>query len=76
MTAANVNGITIEYDVHGDDGGEPLLLVMGLGGQLVAWPLEFVERLVAKGFRVIRFDNRDIGLSSLMPAPPPTKRQV
>ena len=39
MTAANVNGITIEYDVHGDDGGDPLLLVMGLGGQLIAWPL-------------------------------------
>jgi pimeloyl-ACP methyl ester carboxylesterase len=76
MTAANVNGITIEYDVHGDDRDEPLLLVMGLGGQLTAWPLEFVERLVAKGFRVIRFDNRDIGLSTLMPAPPPTRRQI
>jgi pimeloyl-ACP methyl ester carboxylesterase len=78
MTAANVNGITIEYDVHGDDGGgdAPLLLVMGLGGQLTAWPLEFVDRLVAKGFRVIRFDNRDIGLSTMMPAPPPTRRQI
>ena len=76
MTAAAVNGITIEYDVHGDDGGEPLLLVMGLGGQMVAWPLEFVDRLIAKGFRVIRFDNRDIGLSTMMPAPAPTKRQV
>ena len=76
MTAASVNGITIEYDVHGDDGGEPLLLVMGLGGQLVAWPLEFVDLLVARGFRVIRFDNRDIGLSTMMPAPPPTRRQL
>ena len=76
MTAATVNGITIEYDVHGGDGDEPLLLVMGLGGQMVAWPLEFVDRLVAKGFRVIRFDNRDIGLSTMMPAPAPTKRQV
>ena len=72
MTAANVNGITIEYDVHGDDGGDPLLLVMGLGGQLIGWPLDFVDRLVAKGFRVIRFDNRDIGLSTMMPFPPPT----
>jgi pimeloyl-ACP methyl ester carboxylesterase len=76
MTAASVNGITIEYDVTGDDGDEPLLLVMGLGGQLTAWPLEFVDRLVAKGFRVIRFDNRDIGLSTMMPAPPPTRRQI
>ena len=76
MTAASVNGISIEYDVHGDDDGEPLLLVMGLGGQLIAWPLEFVEALVARGFRVIRFDNRDIGLSTKMATPPPTRRQV
>ncbi len=76
MTAASVNGMSIEYDVHGDDDGEPLLLVMGLGGQLIAWPLEFVDRLVARGFRVIRFDNRDIGLSTKMPTPPPTRRQV
>jgi pimeloyl-ACP methyl ester carboxylesterase len=76
MTAAGVNGITIEYDVHGDEGADPLLLVMGLGGQLTAWPLDFVDRLVAKGFRVIRFDNRDIGLSTMMPAPPPTTRRV
>jgi pimeloyl-ACP methyl ester carboxylesterase len=76
MTAASVNGITIEFDVHGDDGAEPLLLVMGLGGQLTAWPLDFVDRLVTKGFRVIRFDNRDIGLSTMMPAPPPTRRQI
>ena len=69
MTAASVNGITIEYDVHGDDDGDALLLVMGLGGQLVAWPMEFVDLLVARGFRVIRFDNRDIGLSTMMPEP-------
>jgi pimeloyl-ACP methyl ester carboxylesterase len=76
MTAASVNGITIEYDIHGDDDGDPLLLVMGLGGQLVAWPIEFVDLLVARGFRVIRFDNRDIGLSTQMPEPPPTRRQL
>jgi len=76
MTAANVNGMTIEYDVHGDDDGEPLLLVMGLGGQLVGWPLEFVDQLVAKGFRVVRFDNRDVGLSSKTDAPVPTVRRM
>jgi pimeloyl-ACP methyl ester carboxylesterase len=76
MASANVNGVRIEYDIHGNDGDEALLLVMGLGGQLIAWPIEFVERLVAKGFRVIRFDNRDVGLSTMMPAPPPTRRQV
>jgi pimeloyl-ACP methyl ester carboxylesterase len=74
MTAAQANGITIEYDVHGD--GEPMLLVMGLGSQLIAWPIEFVERLVDQGFKVIRFDNRDVGLSTKMSTPPPTRRQV
>jgi pimeloyl-ACP methyl ester carboxylesterase len=69
MTAARVNGLTIEYESYGD--GEPLVLVMGLGGQLVAWPMDFVNRMVDRGFRVIRFDNRDIGLSSEMPGEPP-----
>jgi len=77
MTAASVNGITIEYDVHGDENAPPLLLVMGLGGQLVGWPLEFVEQLAAAGpFRVIRYDNRDVGLSTHVDAPPPTLRQT
>jgi pimeloyl-ACP methyl ester carboxylesterase len=49
---------------------------MGLGGQLIAWPLAFVERLVERGFRVIRFDNRDVGLSTKIDAPVPTRGQV
>ncbi|QPF71519.1 alpha/beta fold hydrolase [Roseateles sp. DAIF2] len=57
------NGITLEVEQHGPANGEPLLLIMGLGMQLVGWPDEFVEQLAAAGFRVIRFDNRDIGLS-------------
>jgi pimeloyl-ACP methyl ester carboxylesterase len=57
------NGIRLEVEQHGAPGGEPLLLVMGLGMQLVAWHEDFVQRLVDRGFRVIRFDNRDIGLS-------------
>ncbi len=57
------NGIAVEVELHGPDDGEPLLLVMGLGMQLVAWPDEWVALLVARGFRVIRFDNRDAGLS-------------
>eukprot|EP01136_Pigoraptor_vietnamica_P027660 Opistho-1_new@84210 len=59
----SANGIALEVDDHGPASGEPLLLIMGLGMQLVAWPDGFVQRLVAQGFRVIRFDNRDIGLS-------------
>ena len=66
-------GITLEYEVHGD--GDPLLLVMGLGGQLVAWPATFVAGLVDRGFKVITFDNRDIGLSTKIDAAPPTKTQ-
>ena len=66
-------GITLEYEVHGD--GDPLLLVMGLGGQLVAWPATFIAGLVDRGFQVITFDNRDIGLSTKIDAAPPTKTQ-
>jgi pimeloyl-ACP methyl ester carboxylesterase len=62
MTAAHVNGIDLEYEVFGE--GEPLLLIMGLGAQLVSWPRAFVDGLVERGFQVIRFDNRDVGLST------------
>jgi pimeloyl-ACP methyl ester carboxylesterase len=59
----SANGIRLEVEDHGSPAGEPLLLVMGLGMQLLGWHEDFVARLVARGFRVIRFDNRDIGLS-------------
>ena len=59
----SANGIALEVEDHGSPAGEPLVLIMGLGMQLVAWHPEFVATLVARGFRVIRFDNRDIGLS-------------
>ena len=57
------NRISLEVEDHGSPNGEPLLLIMGLGMQLVAWHDDFVKQLVARGFRVLRFDNRDIGLS-------------
>lgn len=57
------NGLAIEVDDQGPPGGVPLLMIMGLGMQLTAWPDELVRLLVARGFRVIRFDNRDAGLS-------------
>jgi pimeloyl-ACP methyl ester carboxylesterase len=62
MTRATCKGISIEYESFGD--GEPLLLEMGLGGQLVAWPMDWVNLLVEQGFRVIAYDNRDVGLST------------
>ena len=57
------NGIGIEVDDQGPAGADPLLLIMGLGMQLIGWPDELVQMLVARGFRVIRLDNRDAGLS-------------
>jgi pimeloyl-ACP methyl ester carboxylesterase len=59
----SANGIGIEVDDQGLPGGEPVLLIMGLGMQLVGWPEELVQMLVSRGLRVVRFDNRDIGLS-------------
>jgi pimeloyl-ACP methyl ester carboxylesterase len=66
MAQVQANGITIEYDEHGDAGAPPVLLVMGLGAQMTLWPQELVDALVKRGFRVIRYDNRDIGLSHKM----------
>ncbi len=74
MASVQANGITIEYDEHGS--GEPLLLVMGLGGQLTDWPQEFVDLLVERGYRVIRLDNRDSGLSTEFGGPVPTNWQI
>jgi proline iminopeptidase len=58
------NGLTLEYDTRGDPRDPVMLLVMGLGAQMVLWPEAFCDALAAKGFRVVRFDNRDIGLST------------
>lgn len=55
--------VALEVDDRGPPGGEPVLLIMGLGMQLTGWPEALVDDLVARGHRVIRFDNRDAGLS-------------
>ncbi len=55
-------GVDLFYEEQGE--GEPLVLIMGIGCQLIYWPEGLVDALVAKGFRVVRFDHRDIGLSS------------
>ncbi len=60
----SANGIEIEVDDQGPPSAEPLLLVMGLGMQLIGWPEELVQALLQRGFRVIRIDNRDAGLST------------
>lgn len=57
-----VGDIDLEYDERGE--GDPLVLVMGIGAQMIYWQDDFCDALAARGFRVIRFDNRDVGLSS------------
>ncbi len=64
MTSATAHGITIEYETFGDPGAPPVLLIMGLGGQLTAWDSGFCRQLSDRGFFVIRYDNRDVGLST------------
>ena len=64
MTKVNANGISIEVESYGALDAPTVLLIMGLGAQLTLWPIELVDALVARGFRVVRFDNRDIGLST------------
>ena len=64
MPTVEANGLTLAYEEEGDPAGPVMLLVMGLGVNLYFWPDEFVERLAQRGFRVIRIDNRDVGLST------------
>ena len=63
MPRVAANGLELEYEDFGAPDAPVILLIMGLGAQLTLWPIELVEALVARGFRVIRYDNRDIGLS-------------
>lgn len=58
-----ITGVDIFYEEAGDRANETILLIMGLGVQLTHWPDEFIEALVTRGYHVVRFDNRDIGLS-------------
>lgn len=70
MPQINVNGLAFEYESFGSASRPAVMLIMGLGAQLVRWPLPFCNKLVERGFRVIRFDNRDIGLSAKMDGAP------
>ncbi len=64
MPAIDLNGVSLHYEESGVLDGPAIVLIMGLGMQLVAWPAALLDALAARGYRVIRFDNRDIGLSS------------
>ena len=61
---AKANGVELAYEQIGDPGDPPVLLIMGLGGQMVAWPDAFCEQFARRGFHLTRFDNRDAGLST------------
>ena len=64
MAKAEANGIQIEYETFGDPSSSPLLLIIGFASQLIFWDEKLCEQLAQKGHYVIRFDNRDVGISS------------
>jgi pimeloyl-ACP methyl ester carboxylesterase len=70
---ARANGVDLCYEIFGKDDAEPMLLIMGLGAQMILWDDEFCQQLASRGFRVIRFDNRDIGKSSKLTGGKPLK---
>lgn len=69
-------GITLCYETFGDESAPPVVLIMGLGTQMIAWPEEFCEQLASRGFYVVRFDNRDAGRSTHIPGRPPPLNQI
>ena len=70
--SARVGEIDVAYEVFGEEAGPALLLIMGLATQMLGWDVEFCAMLAARGFRVIRFDNRDVGRrESIEGGPPP-----
>ena len=71
MPRAKSNGIELEYDTFGKEGDPPLLLIMGFSAQMTAWDEAFCRLIADEGYRVIRFDNRDVGLSSRIDGPDP-----
>lgn len=71
MPVASVGSVDLCYETHGDQADPSLVLVMGFTAQLTSWPIEFVEGLVSRGFHVVRFDNRDSGLSTKTSGEPP-----
>jgi pimeloyl-ACP methyl ester carboxylesterase len=73
---AQANGIEIAYETIGDPSNPPLLMIMGLGTQLIHWDIELCELLAQRGFWVIRFDNRDVGHSTKIDAPVPNVRRA
>ncbi|MFI4935574.1 MAG: alpha/beta fold hydrolase [Caulobacterales bacterium] len=71
MPQVKANGLDVYYESHGPEGGETVLLIMGLGAQMSRWSPSFIDKLVAAGHRVIAYDNRDVGLTEKLDAAGP-----
>lgn len=71
MTIAEANGIMLAFDSFGEEADPTILLISGLGTQMIRWTVPFCEALAAEGYRVVRFDNRDAGGSTHFTACPP-----
>jgi pimeloyl-ACP methyl ester carboxylesterase len=69
-------GITLCFERFGNESDPTMLLIMGLGTQMIGWPDEFCRQLAERGFHVVRFDNRDVGRSTRIHGAPPTPRQL
>src|SRR5207249_4501933 len=69
MPTAPANGIEIWYETLGDPADVPLLLIMGLGAQAIQWDTDLCNAFIDRGYFVIRFDNRDVGLSTKIDSP-------
>jgi pimeloyl-ACP methyl ester carboxylesterase len=69
-------GVTLCYEAFGDPDATPILLIMGLATQMIAWPEDFCDELAERGFYVVRFDNRDIGRSTHFGFSPPSLKQM
>jgi pimeloyl-ACP methyl ester carboxylesterase len=70
---ARVGNVELCYETFGDESGRPLLLIMGLGTQMIAWNEDFCRQLADRGFYVIRYDNRDVGHSTRFDSFPPPR---
>jgi pimeloyl-ACP methyl ester carboxylesterase len=69
-------GITLCYETFGEESDPPVILIMGLGTQMIGWPDDFCDQLAGRGLHIVRFDNRDSGRSTYVDGPPPTLGQL
>ena len=70
MPQVKANGLSFEYESFGRENDPAILMIMGFSAQMTMWPVELCEGLASRGYRVVRFDNRDIGLSQKLESAP------